>query len=228
MKYVEVYKDIKNKIQKGIYKPWEGLEGEEMLCSLYGISRTTIRKAMAKLKQDGYIHSRQGSGIFVNPPEFYEEKNLTTLSERIDKDDNIENIILEFNEIDASEELSEMFNLRTEKKLYHYKRLRRINGIPQVLEETYMPQYLFKDFSEDKAKGSILKYMEEECGYIISHDLKNISAINIDKELSELLCIDEGQATLQIDHKVYLMKSVLAQYTKEIQVKNNIRFVSVR
>lgn len=228
MKYINVYKDIKNKIEKGTYQPWETLEGEEMLCNLYGISRTTIRKAMAKLKQDGYIHTRQGSGSFVNPPEFYEEKNLTTLSERIDESSNIENIILEFQEIDANQELSEMFNLRTQDKLYHYKRLRKVNNIPKVLEETYMPKYLFPNFSEENLKTSVLKYIENECEYVISHDLKNIYAININKELSELLCIDEGMATLQIDHKVYLMKSVLAQYTREIQVKNNIRFVSIR
>ena len=228
MKYINVYKDIKTKIEKGIYRSWDTLEGEEMLCNLYGVSRTTIRKAIAKLKQDGYIHSRQGSGSFVNPPEFYEEKNLTTLSEKMNEFNNIQNIILDFREVDATQRLSKMFNLRTQSKIYHYKRLRKINDVPKVFEETYMPKYLFNDFSKEKLKGSVLKYIEEECNYTISHDLKNISAINIDKELSELLCIDERIATLQIDHKVYLMKSILAQYTREIQTKNNIRFVSVR
>ena len=228
MKYIEVYKDIKDKIQQGIYKPWSPLQGEELLCELYGISRTTIRKAMAKLKQDGYIHSRQGSGIFVNPPEFYEEQNLRTLSEKIEKNKNLENMLIDFKIIDADEELAEIFNLPVNSKMIYYKRIRKINNEPKVLEETCMPQYLFKNFTEENAKESVLRYIEKECKYVISHDVKNITAINLDEELAKILEMQVGVATLQIKHKVYLIKSILAQYTKEIQINNNIRFVSVR
>ncbi|GAA0739262.1 GntR family transcriptional regulator [Clostridium oceanicum] len=228
MKYIDVYNDIKRKIEDKVYHPWTTLQGEEFLCEMYGISRTTIRKAISKLRQEGYIHSRQGSGIFVNPPEFYEEKNLKTLSERMEKKQNIENNILKFKIIKAGKKLADLFNIAIESELYYYKRLRSIEDEPKVLEETYMPKYLFKDFSEEKAKSSVLKYIEKDCKHVISHDVKNITAINITKELSDLLQIKEGIATLQIEHKVYLIKSVLAQYTKEIQVKNNIKFVSVR
>lgn len=228
MKYIDVYKDIKEKIQKGVYKSWASLEGEELLGIRYGISRTTIRKALAKLKQDGYLHSRQGSGIFVNPPEFYEEKNLTTLSEKIEGDIRLENLILDFKIVEADEELGELFNINIGGELFYYKRLRTINNYPKVIEETYMPRYLFKEFTEEKAKSAVLRYIEKDCNYIISHDVKNITAINLNKELAELLQMREGLATLQIIHKVYLIKSILAQYTKETQTQNNTRFVSVR
>ncbi|NMF06032.1 GntR family transcriptional regulator [Clostridium beijerinckii] len=228
MKYIDVYKDIKEKIQKGIYKSWTSLEGEELLCIRYGISRTTIRKALGKLKQDGYLHSRQGSGIFINPPEFYEEKNLTTLSEKIEGDIRLENLILDFKTIEANKELAEIFNIHIGDKLFYYKRLRTINNSPRVIEETYMPQYLFKEFDKEKAMGAVLRYIEKDCNYTISHDVKNITAINLDKGLAELLQMEEGVATLQIIHKVYLIRSILAQYTKETQTQNNTRFVSVR
>ncbi|MCR1899107.1 GntR family transcriptional regulator [Irregularibacter muris] len=228
MKYINVYKDIKGKILKGIYPPGATLEGEEIFCEMYGLSRTTIRKAIAKLKQDGYVHSRQGSGIFVNPPEFYEEKSLTTISERIDKTENIETTVLDFKTIEADEELSEIFNLSIGSKLFYYTRVRKIVDSHNVLEKTYMPYYLFKDFNKDIIKKSVSKYIEKDCHYTISHDIKNIKAINVDKELAQLLNMEEGSATLQIQHKVYLNKSILAQYTLEIQTKNNIRFVAVR
>jgi DNA-binding GntR family transcriptional regulator len=147
LKYIEVYEDIKEKIHNGVYTPWSTLHGEEFLCDLYGISRTTVRKALAKLKQDGYIHTRQGSGIFVNPPEFYEEQHLTTISERIDRGENLENTVLEFKVMIADKELSELFNIPIGSGVFYYKRIRKINGIPKVIEETYMPQYLFKDFN---------------------------------------------------------------------------------
>lgn len=228
MKYIYVYKDLKRKILKGIYPPGATFEGEEILCGMYGLSRTTIRKAIGKLKQDGYVHSRQGSGVYVNPPEFYEEKSLTTLSERIDMNENIETTILDFKILEADEELSQVFNLSIGSKFFYFERLRKIDGSLKVLEKTYMPYYLFKDFNKEVIKKSVAKYIEEDCNYVISHDLKNIMAINVDKKLAKLFDIKEGSAILQIQHKVFLNKSILAQYTQEIQTKNNIRFVSVR
>jgi len=225
---MKVYEDIKEKIENGLYKSWSSIEGEQILCDMYDVSRTTIRKAISKLKQEGYLHSRQGSGVFVNPPEFYEEKSLTTLSERIDEKEKLKNIILDFKLIEAGEELAEIFNLSPGSKLFYYERLRKVNDVPKVLEKTYMPQYLFKDFNEEVIKRSVLEYIEKNCGYTISHDTKNITAINTDEELSELLNMEEGTATLKINHKVYLIKSKLAQYTEEIQTKNNILSVSVR
>lgn len=228
MKYLDVYEDIKRKINEGIYSPWSSLEGEEMLCSMYGISRTTIRKAIAKLKQENYLHSRQGSGIFVNPPEFYEEKNLTTLSERIKDKTNLRNVILHFEISEASEEIKTMFKLTEHSEIIHYKRLRYVNEVPHVLEETYMPLHLFKNFTEDKARGSVSRYIEKECGFPLSHDILDIKAISINPYLSDLLQMPVGTATLQIEHKVYLFKSVLAQYTTETQTNQNIRYVEVR
>lgn len=225
---MKVYEDIKEKIEKGMYKSWSSIEGEQILCEMYGVSRTTIRKAISELKQEGYLHSRQGSGVFVNPPEFYKEKNLTTLSERIEDKEKLENVVLDFRVIEADEDLAEVFNLTAGSKLFYYERLRKVNDVPKVLEKTYMPQYLFKDFNEEVLKGSVVKYIEEDCNRTISHDTKNITAINIDQKLAEVLDMEEGAATLQINHKVYLIKSMLAQYTEEIQTQNDILSVSVR
>lgn len=228
MKYIDVYEKIKKKIMNGSYQPWTSIEGETMLSRMHDVSRPTIRKALDKLKNEGYIHTRQGSGIFVNPPEFYEEKNLKTLSERIEDREKIENIVLEFEITDGNNKLLDIFNFDSEREFYHYKRLRKVDGKPNVLEETYMPVYLFEDFDKTKLQNSVIEYIEKECDYTISHDVKNIKAITIDESLSKCLELEEGTATLEIDHKVYLIKSVLAQYTREVQIKNDIKFVSVR
>ena len=65
----EVYEDLRRRIVNGEYASWGSLENEAVLCKRYGVSRPTLQKAVARLKQDGLVHSRQGSGVFVNPPE---------------------------------------------------------------------------------------------------------------------------------------------------------------
>src|SRR5690554_3689421 len=58
---------LRDKIMKGEIKPNEPLPPEIELASSYGVSRTTVRLALAKLVNEGLIRREQGRGSFVNP-----------------------------------------------------------------------------------------------------------------------------------------------------------------
>ena len=47
--------------------PGDKLPPEADLCEQYGVSRTVIREAVSRLKHDGLLESRQGSGVLVAP-----------------------------------------------------------------------------------------------------------------------------------------------------------------
>lgn len=51
-----------DQIEKGAFKPGERLPAEMTLADKFGVSRTVIREALARLKYDGLLESRQGSG----------------------------------------------------------------------------------------------------------------------------------------------------------------------
>ena len=52
-------------IAEGRYGPGEKLPSEQQIASTYGVSRPIVREAIGRLKHDGLITSRQGSGAFV-------------------------------------------------------------------------------------------------------------------------------------------------------------------
>jgi len=56
---------LRREIAEEQYKPGEKLPTERELSETYGVSRAIIREALGRLKQDGLIRSRQGSGAFV-------------------------------------------------------------------------------------------------------------------------------------------------------------------
>ena len=62
----------------------------------------------------------------------------------------------------------------------------------------------------------------------INHVNKRIHAINATSCVARLLKVPEGSALLQVDHSVYLLRSVLVQYTEEITLDNGITITSVR
>lgn len=61
----QLYNDLLNGILAGDFPPLSSLPTETNLVNDYGIPRTTVRSALAQLKDDGFIISRQGSGTIV-------------------------------------------------------------------------------------------------------------------------------------------------------------------
>ena len=54
-------------IRSGTLQPGARLPTEQMLVSSLGVSRTVVREAVAALKADGLVITRQGVGAFVAP-----------------------------------------------------------------------------------------------------------------------------------------------------------------
>lgn len=227
-KHEAIYHDLRKKILNGTYASRSALESEEVLCKRYEVSRPTLRKALDALKQDGLVHSRQGAGIFVNPPEFFAENNLTTLSERFaGQRVGVSSKVLLCETVPAGA-FADAFQIAEKDPLIHYRRLRLVGGKPHALENTYMPSYLFPDFTEKALLGSVIHYIEEDCGYSISHVNKRVRAVAATKEVAGLLDVSRGRPLLEVDHSVYLLRSVMVQFTEEITLDDGVSITSVR
>lgn len=58
VRYLAIYKQLKEKIENGEYKQGDKLKTEKELQMEYGVSRDTIRKALANLENEDYIIKR--------------------------------------------------------------------------------------------------------------------------------------------------------------------------
>ena len=56
---------LQQEIEQGHFAPGEKLPSEQQLALSYGVSRPIVREAIGRLKHDGLVTSRQGSGAFV-------------------------------------------------------------------------------------------------------------------------------------------------------------------
>jgi len=63
--YHVVASDLRNKINEGVWPPESRLPNEAELCKRYGVSRITVRHAVAILVSEGLVVRSQGSGTFV-------------------------------------------------------------------------------------------------------------------------------------------------------------------
>lgn len=61
----EVSVELQQRVARGELKPGDRLPTEKALGEAFGVSRAVVREAIARLKADGLIETRQGSGAFV-------------------------------------------------------------------------------------------------------------------------------------------------------------------
>lgn len=64
-KYDKIYNYILDKIGRGEYSDGK-IESENELCTLFNVSRPTVRQAIAKLESGGYVQRIKGSGVYTS------------------------------------------------------------------------------------------------------------------------------------------------------------------
>ena len=64
-KYEGIVRWIREQIETEVLQPGERIESEYQLCDHFGVSRQTVRHAIAVLEKEGVIERRRGSGTYV-------------------------------------------------------------------------------------------------------------------------------------------------------------------
>ena len=77
--YQQIYDEIKDAIEKGVYAPKERIPSELELAEQYDVSRITVRRAVEELCSDGYLVKQQGRGTFVSTPHINRQFHASTL-----------------------------------------------------------------------------------------------------------------------------------------------------
>jgi GntR family transcriptional regulator len=67
MRYLDVAEDLRRRIGSGELRAGRPIPSEAQLAEDHGVSRVTVRRALATLRDAGLVASRQGFGWYVTP-----------------------------------------------------------------------------------------------------------------------------------------------------------------
>ncbi|MGN1279300.1 MAG: GntR family transcriptional regulator [Limosilactobacillus sp.] len=191
--YRSVMRDIKQKILKNQY-PGMRLPDERTLSEDYGVSRSSIKRALGVLAQQGIIFKKRGSGTFINPLYLknqslfhYEGSNLgVTDSFQLDgKKQSIK--LLSYQVVPANPDIQEELFLNDNDFVYQIKRLRLIDQQPFMIETGFIPIKIIPTLSPAIVDNSIFNYLEESKGKRVTKSFMTISVAPSDENDQRLL-----------------------------------------
>lgn len=201
-KYLQIFNDIKDKINREIIQPGNALPSENELAEKYLASRMTARRSLTLLKDYGYIYAVPGKGYYIRKPEQY--KYILYFNEMdISSIDKKETKLLAVNITSPDEKLKEELQVEEETRIVVIKRLLFSHQKPASYDVKYLlydrgqpvveKEIQYATFPELISKNTSLFAVRKEL---------NILCQPADNELSELLSVDPGYPLAAIEQKL--------------------------
>jgi GntR family transcriptional regulator len=199
--YYRIYQKIRRQIQDREYPVGTYLPTESELGIMWGVSRTTVRRAIELLTNDGFVYARPGCGTEVIDFEATQKlQYITSFSETLVEQGfevGYRNVSLQT--LPAPAHVASDLNVDEGSSVIRVHRTALANGKPIAIMVNYLVPSLFPGI-EDKAANirSLYAFLESEYNVIIEAATDFISAISASKAEAEELSIEEGDALLLV------------------------------
>ena len=229
--YMKVYNRLKNQILSGSYPSGSFLPTESELEQIYQVSRTTIRKAVKMLSDEGFLSVRQGCGTMVMDTRTTQNYNqVTSVTESLKKRGyEVTTASTMIDVIPATREIALDLQIPEETAVARIQRLQLADGNPVTLMENYVEYAKVPDIEKHQGHFvALYQFLEETYGLTIDSTRDRISARSADFMEAQVLGIEPKDALLVIhritycqDHPVSIdhVRVIGTQYEAEISGK---------
>ncbi|WP_209125570.1 GntR family transcriptional regulator [Alkalihalobacillus sp. BA299] len=204
--YYQLEEQIKSLIEKGELKPGDVIPSEREYAEKYEISRMTVRQAINKLVNDGYLYRKKGSGTFVSEKKIEQAlQGLTSFTEDMKARGMIPTSeLLHFEMIPATVQIAKELQINEHSPVYEIKRIRLADGVPMALETNHISANLVKGLTEEIISQSLYQYIEEKLKLTIGEATQEIESSISSLTEANYLKVKKGAPILLIRRKTYL------------------------
>jgi GntR family transcriptional regulator len=198
-KFTNVYSVLRKQILDGVFKPGKLIPAEPELERLFGVSRTTVRRAVGLLIDERFVQARQGRGTIV-----LDMKTVQVLNHVTSFTETLRNRGIEVSTRDTSIDrllppphVSNALRIDEKTQVVKIQRTRLVDDKPIA----FMINYLVEDlvpFIEREAKNfnSLYRLLEEKYGIVITSSMEHIGARSARGLEAELLQVTEDTPLL--------------------------------
>lgn len=217
--YIQLANSIKEKINTGEYRSGMPIMSERKMSEAYGLNRMTVRKAISKLIDEGFLISIQGKGTFVNTNQstgkkiqFGTKESMSLSNELRQNGFSSTRIVLSLKEVKMTDELKDYFP--KSETCYELIRLSSIDNDPYALQICYFPSFYFSsperfNFADD----SIYTYMELQ-GHKVNTTVSEMKCIPIPNDYISILQMNLNDQAFYSIYFGFDEEHKMVEYTK--------------
>jgi len=215
-------------------EPGEQLLPELELARRHGVSRNTVRLALAWLESEHVVHRLHGKGTFVSRRKAldlaHETAGFSQSVQRLGKRPGAQVLAVDFRA--PSDEVRQLLDIRT-REVFYLQRVRLADSEPWTWEEAVVATDDRRLLEEDWTQASLYGCLERLLNQTVNYTQENLSAVKLNVEQTALLATRPGDPALMVEtvafdqrgtafvHSTNLRRSDLYQYT--ITINRNTR-----
>jgi GntR family transcriptional regulator len=205
--YIQVRTHILEAIRSGEWRPGEAIPPEKKLCTRFGISMGTLRKAVDELAASGMLTRHQGRGTFVT--RHSQDRYLFFFFHLIGQDGHKEYPGVEFLKLgstQADEFATNVLKISLGEPLWHVSNRLSLRKEIVSLDEIYLPKELFPGLSEERLRDrqtTLYQMYQDEFNLTVMRAAERVQAVLATSTQARLLKIKTGSPLLQIIRIIY-------------------------
>ena len=196
---------LHDEIARGAIPAGDPLPTEEELCDQFGVSRITVRRALADLAHQGYITRRQGVGSFVreHKPTGRQTTGRSYMDQLAQTQFVTEAEVLEFDLRAAPQPISDKVVFAGD--VLHILRVRRERrtGEPLILTEAWLPAGLAEMITADALVHTPLYRLLADAGVTLNRMQHEFTAEIAGPRYAQLLDTPIGAALLRVNRLAF-------------------------
>lgn len=220
--YYQVMTDIKNRIISEEWITGDRIPTEMELSEYYGISRTTLRQALAELEKDGIL-VKKGKGLFVNDRKSpflirldYYSLNYKNIFTSV--------VIDQLKTKCPSDYIARALGIKPDDEVVYISRLYSKDGTPIALSKAYIPADLVPGL-ENKAlfQNSLSKTLRKLYNIEPRHVSDRIQAVRASLSECQLLSSSPDTPLMLIEGRTYIRERAL-EYSRTVWIGDAMQF----
>ena len=181
------------------FSPGDRFPTEHELCGEFGVSRETVREALAGLEVQGFIERHRGkSTTVVRLPDRVRDERLTGLVEdftELKLDTHVEVVSAGMQK--APLRVASALNLKRDTELFRILRLRHVDGRPFACHDTFLPVSIGAEIARlDLSRTTLFRELGRTMALKLTEIYQHIDALAADISIAKLLEVDVGAPLL--------------------------------
>ena len=217
--YKDIYESLLSSLRSGEYPYQSFIPPESHLVEKFQCSHNTVRRALAMLAQQGYVHPVHGKGVRVtylaHERAPFELGGLETFAEAAQRNrlDTVTEVPV-FEEVACDERMAVDSGFPEGAGLWHLKRVRRIDGKALILDDNYFLQQAVPGLTREIAEKSVFAYLEGPLGMHVAMSKRTVTVEPVGEDDERYLDLEGFDCLAVVTNHVFDSEGLMFEYTR--------------